>query len=88
MIANRIDLSLDRLGAFVLAVALSGIVFTSANAENEGTAEQQAACQSNAMRLCSSEIPDVARITACMKANRRKLSAGCRAMFVSARQQR
>ncbi|MDP1868199.1 hypothetical protein [Bradyrhizobium sp.] len=45
------------------------------------TAEQEQMCASDAMRLCSSEIPDVDRITACMHRQRAALSAGCKAVF-------
>jgi hypothetical protein len=38
-------------------------------------------CASDAMRLCSSEIPDVDRITACMVRQRASLSDGCKAVF-------
>ena len=33
------------------------------------------------MRLCSSEIPDVDRVTACMVRQRAQLSDGCKAVF-------
>ena len=33
------------------------------------------------MRLCSSEIPNVERITACMERQRDSLSDGCKAVF-------
>ena len=45
------------------------------------TAEQEQMCASDAMRLCSSEIPDVDRITACMHRQRAALSNGCKAVF-------
>lgn len=45
------------------------------------TAEQEQMCASDAMRLCSSEIPDVDRITACMHRQRAALSDGCKAVF-------
>jgi hypothetical protein len=35
-------------------------------------------CAGDAFRLCSSEIPDVSRITACMLKQRASLSAGWR----------
>jgi len=35
-------------------------------------------CTGDAFRLCSSEIPDVSRITACMIKQRANLSSGCR----------
>lgn len=47
------------------------------------TDEEQQACQPDAFRLCSSEIPDVDRITACMVAKRAQLSPQCRRFFRS-----
>jgi hypothetical protein len=43
------------------------------------TTEQQQACMGDAFRLCSSEIPDIDRVKACMIRNRSQLSAECRA---------
>jgi hypothetical protein len=45
------------------------------------TPEQEQACTSDAFRLCSSEIPDVDRVTACMVAKKSQLSPPCRAQF-------
>ncbi|MCX7321340.1 MAG: hypothetical protein NT113_18295 [Hyphomicrobiales bacterium] len=45
------------------------------------TADQQALCSGDAMRLCSSAIPDVGRITACMVRSRTQLSPGCAQFF-------
>ena len=45
------------------------------------TDEQQQMCTGDAMRLCSSEIPDVERVTACMVQKRAQLSDGCKAVF-------
>jgi hypothetical protein len=47
------------------------------------TPEQEQACTSDAFRLCSSEIPSVERVTACMVAKRSQLSPPCRAQFRS-----
>lgn len=47
------------------------------------TAEQEQACTSDAFRLCSSEIPNVQRVTACMVAKKSQLSPPCRAQFRS-----
>jgi hypothetical protein len=47
------------------------------------TQEQEQACSGDAFRLCSADIPDVERITACMARNRSQLSPGCRAHFRS-----
>ena len=45
------------------------------------TSEQEQACTSDAFRLCSSEIPSVDRVTACMVAKKSQLSPPCRAQF-------
>ena len=47
------------------------------------TAEEQQACTGDAFRLCSSAIPDVDRVTACMIARKAELSPGCRVFFRS-----
>jgi hypothetical protein len=44
-------------------------------------AEQEQLCAGDAMRLCSSEIPDVDRVTACMIQKRASLSEGCKSVF-------
>jgi hypothetical protein len=38
-------------------------------------------CTSDALRLCSSEIPDIPKITACMFKHRADLSTGCRTVM-------
>ena len=38
-------------------------------------------CTGDAFRLCSSEIPDIARITACIRRNKANVGQGCRAMM-------
>jgi hypothetical protein len=47
------------------------------------TPEQEQACTGDAFRLCSSEIPDVDRVTACMVAKKSQLSPACRAQVRS-----
>ena len=65
--------------AATLAVALTLSILP--NAGHAYTQEEQAACQPDAFRLCSSEIPDVDRVTACMVAKKSQLSPQCRAHF-------
>jgi hypothetical protein len=43
--------------------------------------DQRRLCTGDAMRLCSAEIPNVERVTACMRAKRAQLSEGCRSVF-------
>ncbi|ANV99562.1 hypothetical protein [Bradyrhizobium icense] len=45
------------------------------------TPEQEQACTGDAFRLCSSHIPDISRVTACMVRNKSQLSPACRAHF-------
>lgn len=47
----------------------------------EATAEQRAACTPDVFRLCSSDIPNVSRIVACLQREKPKLSSACRAVF-------
>lgn len=65
-------------GKLLIATAMT---FTFVSAANAYTQEQEAMCTSDAFRVCSSEIPDVQRVTACMVRNRSQLSAGCRAVM-------
>lgn len=43
----------------------------------QGTPEARQACAPDAVRLCSEFIPDVPKITACMKKKHRELSKEC-----------
>lgn len=49
--------------------------------------DQRRLCTGDVFRLCSSEIPDVDRITACMRRQRASLSEGCRSVFGKPTQQ-
>ena len=57
-----------------LAASLSALTSTSSFAFS---AEAQQMCTSDAFRLCSSEIPNIPKITACMFKHRSELSSGC-----------
>ena len=63
----------------MLATALSVSMWSSSG--HAYTPEQEQACTSDAFRLCSSEIPNVDRVTACMVAKKSQLSPPCRAQF-------
>ena len=43
--------------------------------------EQTIACMGDALRLCSSEIPDKQRIIACLASKHAQLSTGCVGVF-------
>ncbi len=45
------------------------------------SSEAQQMCSGDAMRLCSSEIPDIPRIRVCMVRNKANVSPGCRAVM-------
>ncbi len=66
-----------------LALSIGGILIQNVAPAEEyrGTFEQQMACTPDVWRLCSDQIPDVNRITACLRQNTPNLSDGCRAVF-------
>jgi hypothetical protein len=64
--------------AAAFAVSFSALASTSGFAFS---AEAQQMCTGDAFRLCSSEIPDIPRITACMLKHRANLSSGCRTVM-------
>lgn len=63
-----------KLGAIL---ATSFVVGMSPGPGHAYTDEEQQACTGDAFRLCSSDIPDVDRVTACMIRNKSQLSPGC-----------
>ncbi|MFL9964806.1 hypothetical protein PQR02_27860 [Paraburkholderia sediminicola] len=61
------------VGLFALGAAASS---------NAATQDDQAkACRGDAMHFCAADIPNKAKITACMKQHIDELSPACRAMF-------
>jgi hypothetical protein len=78
-------MTIFRAGYFQLGLLLAMALAVSAGpAAGQGyTPEQEQACSGDAFRLCSSEIPDVGRVTACMDAKRSQLSPPCRTLFRS-----
>ena len=64
--------------ALAFAAALSALSSTAGFAFN---AEAQQMCTGDAFRLCSSEIPNIPKITACMVKHKAELSSGCRAVM-------
>jgi hypothetical protein len=65
--------------------AVSGLAFGLAMLPATGHAftqdDQRRLCTGDVLRLCASEIPDVQRITSCMRKQRSSLSEGCRGVF-------
>ncbi|WP_136626094.1 hypothetical protein [Bradyrhizobium macuxiense] len=68
-----------------LAIAVGGVAAATPalSQEYRGTWEQQMACTPDVMRLCSDQIPDTARIVACLRQNTALLGSSCRAVFES-----
>ena len=69
-----------------LAIAIAGGIAMQAPAlaeEYRGTFEQQLACTPDVWRLCFDQMPDVNRITACLRQNTPQLSGACRSVFES-----
>lgn len=58
--------------AGVLAFAMAG-----PGARAQGTAAQRVACTGDAFSFCSADIPNVPRITACLRRNRSNISTAC-----------
>jgi len=66
--ARKITLALVFTASFSAVSSTASFAFSS---------EAQQQCTGDAFRLCSSEIPNIAKITACMIKHRTDLSAGC-----------
>ena len=66
--------------SLVLALTTS-FAAVSSTASFAFSSEAQQQCTGDAFRLCSAEIPDVGRVTACMVAKKDQLSPPCRAQF-------
>jgi hypothetical protein len=64
-----------------LTVVLSVGLCAASTASYAFSAEAQQMCTGDAFRLCSSEIPNVSRVTTCMMQRRASLSAGCRTIM-------
>src|SRR3954453_19111528 len=70
--ARKITLALAFAASFSAVSSTASFAFSS---------EAQQQCTGDAFRLCSSEIPNIPKITACMIKHRTDLSAGCRTVM-------
>jgi hypothetical protein len=61
-------------GAALFALSIMG---QNGAMAQQGTPEQQAACQPDVMRLCGQFIPNVEPIIACLRANEPNLNPAC-----------
>jgi hypothetical protein len=68
-----------RQAGLVLAIAVC--LSTLSGPSFAYTAEAQQMCTGDAFKFCSSEIPNIPAITACMYKHRTQLSVGCRAVM-------
>ena len=77
---NRFSLR-SRVASACIAILVASYVTPSAAA----TVEERSACTPDVLRLCSTDIPNVERIVACMKRERTKLSPACAAVVRTVR---
>ncbi len=48
-----------------------------------GTEQQRAACEDDAYRLCSADIPNESAIETCLRSNLSRISRNCRRLLTS-----
>ena len=65
----------------VLGLAPVLILLSASDGLAQGTSAERAACTPDVFRLCSADIPNVTRITACLRREKPRLSAGCQTVF-------
>lgn len=65
----------------VAAAATLALAFAISPASAQGTAEERSACMGDAFQFCSAAIPDVDKVTACLKENLPRLSPACQGEF-------
>jgi hypothetical protein len=76
---TKLSTKIIRHAGLTLAFALSFSALSTASFAFSAEAQQM--CTGDAMRLCSSEIPNISKITSCMIRQRTSLSAGCRTVL-------
>jgi len=64
-----------------VSAALFAFIAVVPTASQAFSSEAQQMCTGDAFKFCSSEIPNVQRITACMMQHRASLSVGCRTVM-------
>jgi hypothetical protein len=74
--------SMKRRGLYLsAALSITLSIMSQNRASAQGTPEQQEACKPDVFRLCGNFIPDVDRITACLRANEPNLGPACHDVF-------
>lgn len=66
---------------FVSSLPALAIALCATAATAEVTSMQRAACTPDVFRLCSSDVPNVGKITACLRRERTSLSPSCRSVM-------
>ncbi len=72
----------------LLFVAASLYMTAPAFSQSNPRAQQQAACEEDAYRLCPDAIPDEASVTSCLARQKANLSPACRAQFGTSKRRR
>lgn len=85
MADNRLTKGASRIAqraALGMMLTLVGTTLALAYADgSNATPAQRKACTPDVYRLCAGEIPNVAKITACLRRKKASLSEACRAVF-------
>ena len=64
---------------FALAFGILALATASAIAQSQ---DEQNACMDDAFNVCGHAIPDRDRVAACLAANLKRISSGCRAVML------
>ena len=75
------DLFNDTARKIALTLTFAASLCAISSASHAFSSEAREMCTGDAFRLCSSEIPNIPKITACMIKRRADLSQGCRAVM-------
>ena len=67
----------------LLSIAPAAVAAPAPTDKYHVTDEEKAACTTDAISWCSDTYPDEDKLLACMKTNRRALSANCQAVFAA-----
>ncbi len=60
------------------------LAFAATPAWAQGTSQERSDCMGDALRFCSSDIPDIDEIESCLQQNMARLSPACRREFAPA----
>jgi len=63
------------------SAVLASLLLLATPALAQGTEQGRSACEGDAFRFCSSDIPDIPKIEACLEAKLSDLSPACQAEF-------